>query len=61
MRLPGNPVLPLQIIEWDALSDDKITAAQDLGFTQDSWDNLNTKFSWSQGEKKIEVDDDEDT
>ena len=54
-------IAPPNYVEWDELSDDKITAAQDLGFTQDSWDNLKTKFSWSQGEKKIEVDDDEDT
>ena len=53
-------IAPPNYVEWEGLSADKITAAEDLGFTQDSWDNLKTKFSWSQGEKKIEVDDDDD-
>ena len=52
-------IAPPNYVEWEGLSADKITAAEDLGFTQESWDNLKTKFSWSQGEKKIEVDDDE--
>ena len=53
-------IAPPNYVEWGDLSGDKITAAEDLGFTQESWDNLKTKFSWSQGEKKIEVDDDDD-
>ena len=53
-------IAPPNYVEWEDLSADKITAAEDLGFTQESWDNLKTKFSWSQGEKKIEVDDDDD-
>ena len=53
-------IAPPNYVEWGNLSADKITAAEDLGFTQDSWDNLKTKFGWSQGEKKIEVDDDDD-
>ena len=53
-------IAPPNYVEWEDLSADKITAAEDLGFTQESWDNLKTKFAWSQGEKKIEVDDDDD-
>ena len=54
-------IAPPNYVEWDELSDDKITAAQDLGFTQESWNNLTPMNSWSPPEKKIEVDDDEDT